>query len=74
MIPQIPLTKFASESARTSHGTGIAGPYFTSVYALTDSGSKDNAVVRALTSDQCGLGSNPLVDAIYGSYCVIAIC
>ena len=29
-------------------------------------GSKDGAVVRALASHQCGPGSNPGVDAIYG--------
>ena len=29
-------------------------------------GSKDGVVVRALASHQCGLGSNPGVDAICG--------
>ena len=29
-------------------------------------GSKGGAMVRALASDQCGPGSNPGVDAIYG--------
>ena len=29
-------------------------------------GSRDGAVLRALTSHQCGLGSNPGVDAICG--------
>ena len=29
-------------------------------------GSRDDAVVRALASHQCGLGSNPRVDAICG--------
>ena len=29
-------------------------------------GSKGGAVVRALTSHQCGLGSNPSVEAICG--------
>ena len=29
-------------------------------------GARDGAVVRALTSHQCGLGSNPSIDAICG--------
>ena len=36
-------------------------------------GSKGGAVVRALASHQCGLGSNPGVDAICGSNLLLVL-